>query len=132
MDYKNATRAELLDEIKRRRSAGSKISVEKGADDASLKAALLADDKARVEALDCQIPLEPETPTRATQPDDDVFANGFKARHKVDKFVYQVALVDEETDARPYKARVPKQSSGHPGLYWEGSTEEFTATFDRV
>lgn len=81
-------------------------------------------------SLENQVPLQPEMPSEATQPADDIFAKGFKAKNKNDTFVYQVVKVEGD-DPRPYKARVPKQASGHPGLFWEGTEEDFKSIFDK-
>jgi uncharacterized protein (UPF0305 family) len=130
MDYQKLSKTDLLEEVKKRRAAGSKISTEKGADEAALIAALKKDDSARVNAIESQIPLAPDVIENPTQPSDEEFAGGFKARNKGDGYVYQV--IKQEVGDRPYKARIPKQSSGHPGMYWEGSPEEFSDCFERV
>jgi hypothetical protein len=70
-------------------------------------------------------------PAEATQPSEDVFASGYLARNKVDGYTYQTARIASDT-TKPCKARVPRQSSGHPGLYWEGTEEEFSALFVKV
>lgn len=147
-DYSKFTRDQLVEELKKRRSSGSKISVDLRSNEANLIAALELDDISGDNAtpdgaetnrldqefipgsLDNQLSLEPETPTEATQPSDEEFAKGFKARDK-QGIVFQVIKVDSD-DLKPYKARVPRQKSGHPGLYWEGSAEEFKAEFERV
>lgn len=78
-----------------------------------------------------QIPLQPEMPTTATQPTDGVFAKGFKARNNSDGYTYEVVVVKDDS-LKPFKARVPKQASGHPGMFWEGSEVEFKETFTKI
>lgn len=167
MNYKTLTKEELIEEIKARRSNGSKIAVDLRSAEPVLIAALENDDLGKAIAeeakasapaqipptlpavaletpppvvaeppvkatpLASQIPLEPEMPSQATQPHPDVFEAGFLARNKADGYIYQVALVGSDA-LKPYKCRVPKQASGHPGLFWEGNEDEFTALFSKV
>ncbi len=150
MNYKEMSKDELIDEIKARRSNGSSISVDLRASEEKLIAALEMDDlengsDAALEMDDLengsdavpandmtsQIPMNPEAPTEATQPSDEVFAGGFRATNKLDGYTYQVAIVESDA-TKSYKARVPKQSSGHPGMFWEGSAEEFNVIFSKV
>lgn len=67
-----------------------------------------------------------------TQPSEEEWAGGEHHRHKGDGLTYEVVKRDADAFNKPFKARVPKQESGHPGLYWEGSQEEFDATFTKV
>lgn len=139
MNYDTMTKDALVQEIKRRRDNGNNISVDLRAGFDILIAALQIDDantKAQTPtplvdgSFENQLPKHPEMPSVATQPHDDVFAKGHKAKHNGDGFTYQVAHVEGEL--KPYKARIPKQASGHPGLYWEGSPEEYKEHFTRI
>lgn len=146
-DYTKLTKPELVEEIKKRRAAGSKIAVDLRSDEATLVASLemddLAGDKANDEdegnqldkefvpgSIENQLSAAPEIPSGATQPDDEAFSKGFKARDK-QGIIFQV-IKDPTDELKPYKARVPKQASGHPGLYWEGSKEEYNETFEKL
>lgn len=149
--YSGLSNEELVKEIKRRRSAGGTITVDLRSDNDKLVSALELDDVANGTAdeqekedvkglspgfvsndpLENQVPLQPEMPSSATQPHDDVFKeSGLKARHVGDGYTYQIAYIEGED--RPYKARIPKQASGHPGLYWEGNEAEYKACFEKV
>ncbi len=141
--YEELSKDQLVDEIKSRRTAGREIKVDLRASNDALISALELDDvegggdqkgpekPAAFKALENQLPLQPEAPTEATQPHPDAFADGFKAKHKGDGYTYLV-LKAAGDDIKPFKARVPNQASGHPGLFWEGSPEEFAACFDKV
>lgn len=132
-DYSVLSKDDLVEEIKRR-----KIKANLRAGKAELVSVLKMDDvennPAQVKptkSLQDQIPAQPEMPTAPTQPNDKAFANGFKVKHNVDGFIYE-CICDPTDEVKPYKARVPKQASGHPGLYWDGSEADFKDTFSKV
>jgi hypothetical protein len=140
--YASLDKDALVAEIKTRRQAGSKISVDLRAADDKLRAALELDDVSggsssapvqkaakldKTTSLESQIQLDPIAPEAPTQPTEDEFAKGFIALNNKDGLRYQVIKTEDEL--KPYKARIPKQASGHPGLFWEGSGEEFKDTF---
>lgn len=131
-------------EIKNRRAADRIVAVDLRATNDVLITALEMDDLETPEGeaeqkrqagltgeIDNQLLAPGELPTTSTVPSDEVFAKGFRAKNKGDGYVYQVAVVEGD-DNRPYKARIPKQASGHPGLYWEGSEDEFQANFSKL
>lgn len=162
----------LTAEIKTRRAAGRKLSVDLRGDEDTLRAALDADDVDNGEfpskeeeplagsgplgpkdeakpkhklppvsprevgaagaSLHDQVAATAEAPaTEPTQPTEEEWAGGGVYKHKGDGFRYQV--VKRATDAfnKPFKARVPAQTSGHPGFFWEGSEAEFADTFTK-
>lgn len=140
--YAALDKPSLVEEIKKRRAGGSDITVDITSKKEDLIAALEMDDISNGEveedqqgkpvdgSFENQIEAQPEFPLQATQPDDEAFAKGFKAKNKADNYTYQVIKQDQES--RPYKARIPKQASGHPGLFWEGTEDEFKDNFDRL
>lgn len=149
--YEGWTKEQAIDEIKARKVAGSTIKINLNSETDKLIAALESDDvfngkgddeeRADVrkafetfesdDPLENQVRLQPEMPTEATQPSDDVFdRSGLKYRHIEDGYIYQVAVVDDEL--QPYKARVPRQTSGHPGFFWSGTEAEFKKAFEKV
>ena len=76
-----------------------------------------------------------------TQPKPEEFKGQYK--HNDDGFVYELApeLSEKdfsgERDRKTHRLRVRAQTNDagettHPGLYWEGSKEEFKKTFDVV
>jgi len=128
--YSEMTKEELVDEIKTRKITGVDLRANKE----TLVAALEAADKPEEKPsgpLASQIPFQPEMPSVATQPSNEAFAKGFKAKNNVDGYTYEV-VKDDGDAVKPYKARVPKQASGHPGMYWEGTEAEFKDTFTKV
>lgn len=136
-NYSELSNPELVGEIKKRRESGRVIKVDLRKSDDFLIAALEADDAATPEQeeqllgeLHNQLLAPGELPVTSTVPSDEAFSKGFRARNKSDGYTYQVAEVPD--DNRPFKARVPKQASGHPGLYWEGSEEEFQSNFSKL
>jgi len=66
-----------------------------------------------------------------TQPLEGEWAGSDIYKHKGDGFRYQVVRRASDPFNKPVKARMPAQKSGHPGFYWEGSEEEFAATFTK-
>lgn len=141
--YADFTKDQLVAEIKNRRTAGRIVAVDLRATNEVLITALETDDgetpeeeaeqerQALTGELHNQLLAPGELPSTNTVPSDEVFADGFRAKHRGDGYVYQVAYVPEDA-TRPYKARIPKQASGHPGLFWEGSEEEFQASFAKL
>lgn len=147
--YANLGKDELSEAVKARRAAGRTIKADLRNED-SMRAGLESDDlengefdpakepapKAETKKLSGdltnQVVKQPEAPVIPTQPAEDVFAKkGFLARNKQDGLLYQV-VKDPADDVKPYKARVPKQESGHPGFFWEGSADEYNATFEKA
>lgn len=139
--YNDLDKDALIAEIKKRRSNGSSIAVDLRASEDVLRNALLLDDVAAGDSaspapftggLANQLPLQPEMPSHATQPSEEAFGSSVLHKNSADGYVYQVIKSDDTDALRPYKARVPPQASGHPGLFWEGSEDEFKAVFDRI
>lgn len=156
----------LTDEIKARRGAGRKISVDLRSDEDTLRAALdnddtengefnpSADERAKDVANDdtppagpapqvsqtapvkappklmSQLSAAPEVPTVSTQPKEEEWKESDVYRHKKDGFLYQVVKRASDPYDKPVKARVPAQN-GHPGLFWEGTNDEFTEHFEK-
>lgn len=173
--YAGWVKEALTSEIKTRRAAGRKISVDLRADEDTLRAALDTDDvengefdanedpKPPTAASDAtalqelqkaaadkkedtqnniaarypvklmsQIAKQPEAPSQSTQPLEKEWAEGALYQHKGDKLIYQVVKRASDPYDKPVKARVPAQDSGHPGMFWEGTNEEFNANFEKV
>lgn len=159
--YASLTKDQLIEEIKTRREAGHNITVDLRWAEDKLIAALETDDiengeggngdnptplqpapekpkkKVKNPEVEDQLEAEPELVSEPTQPSDEDFAKGFKAvsknhiNPKTGKgYVYQ-ALNTKDGSARPFKARIPAQASGHPGFFWEGSEAEFDSVFKR-
>lgn len=156
--YDSLNKDQLVEEIKNRRAKGSPIAVDLRLSEELLRTALEVDDVSNGETdedktkesnpplpaakpvkqvkpltgeLNNQLPLQPEMPTHATQPSEDAFSKAQKYRHLGDGYIYEVIRADSDI-TKPYKARVPRQASGHPGLFWEGSDEEFKDTFTKI
>lgn len=132
-DYSELSKPELVKEIMKR-----KIKADLRLNKTELVSVLKMDDvenggaqEKPASAIHDQIPAQPEMPSAPTQPSHEAFSKGFKAVNKADGLTYEV-VCDPTDEAKPYKARVPKQSSGHPGLFWDGSESEFKDTFSKV
>lgn len=74
----------------------------------------------------------------ATQPDPEEYRGIY--RHLHDGLLYELAKLDEDKSdpqKKTHRLRVPPQKnkeSGavtHPGLYWEGTKEQFKSHFER-
>lgn len=154
--YSKLSKEDLIAEVKARREKGSTISVDLRSSEEVLAAALVKDDKMEEVApttptkppvpsslapaqptkpvdgsLGNQLERQPELPSLATQPAPDAWEKSFLAKNTKDGgLTYQVLITDDEL--KPYKARIPAQASGHPGKFWEGNKEEYTATFEKL
>lgn len=136
--YAELDKAALVEEITKRKNEGRTIKADMRSEE-KMRAALDEDDEMKElegtsGTVEDQIPAQPDMPSVSTQPSAEVFKNGFKAKNNADGFIYQVADVSKTypDDVKPFKARVPKQASGHPGLYWEGSEAEFKEQFSKL
>lgn len=70
--------------------------------------------------------------SQPTQPSEKEWEErGVLHRHKGDGLLYQVIKRDADDFNKPFKARVPAQETGHPGLFWEGGDAEFNDTFTK-
>ncbi len=77
----------------------------------------------------------PETVAVAapTQPAPDEYKGVW--RNLVDGLLYELAALPEDkadSEKLTHRLRVPPQADGsHPGFYWEGTKEQFKATFEK-
>lgn len=68
-----------------------------------------------------------------TQPAPEDYSGVYK--NLVDGLLYELCKEPEDKEQPEkvtHKLRVPPQANGHPGFYWEGSKEQFKATFERA
>ncbi len=67
-----------------------------------------------------------------TQPAPEEYKGVWK--NTVDGLLYELAALPAEKDSpdlKTHRLRVPPQAGGHPGLYWEGTKEQFKAIFEK-
>jgi len=133
--YTEATKAELVEEIKARRAAGQTIKVDLRGDEQTLIDALNASDaSANTPAhLDNQLAAPSgQDELNPSQPSPEAFGKGTVVLHKATGKKYQMVRVTDDPYNKPVKCRIPAQSNGHPGLYWEGTEQEFAAEFEKA
>lgn len=146
IDYSSKTKEELLGIVAERGIEGIKPANSK----ADIITALqLADEQgtgAHSDAL--QPPVDgdlsnqglrhPDLIFSPTQPKTSEFSGRY--RNEIDGYIYELAVRDAkdvERDVKTHCLRVPPQKDAvgtivHPGLYWEGTKDEFKTAFDKV
>lgn len=134
-NYEDSTKDDLVEEIKQRRAAGRQVKVDLRGDKQSLIDALIVDDaSADTPAhLDNQLDApNGQDEANPSQPSSEAFAKGQLVLHKETKKKFQMVRVTDDPYNKPIKCRIPAQSNGHPGLYWEGTEAEFSTEFEKA
>jgi hypothetical protein len=123
------TKAELLEEVEKRRAIGREINLSDDATNADIQAALDLDDEDAFSHEDNDdfgdLPKGVEV-DELPNPEPALKNADFKGRYKskADGEVYALAIVKDDPRKRTHKLK----NTVH---FWEGSEEEFRAQFDK-
>lgn len=128
MDYSKLKKDELLEEVAKRNAAGRGLGVDASSTKEDIIASLQIDDEDAANhkpAVESSLPSGsrtnvPNVPLSASMPADGEFKGRYK--NKKDGEEYALVVVEDDPDGKTHKLK----NTAH---FWEGSEEEFSATF---